>query len=251
MQAAIASHLQWGRAHDRQFFCWLVDPDKFSEERLLTQLGYINQEGVDFIFVGGSLMMADALDTCVATIKRHTDIPVILFPGSVNQVNQRADGLLLLSLISGRNPDLLIGRHVEMAPILKQSNLEILSTGYMLVDAGQRTTAAYMSNTFPIPYQKTDIAVSTAMAGEMLGLNYLYLDAGSGASWPVHPDMIRGVKANTDVPLIVGGGMRSAADVLQAYEAGADMVVVGNAIEDNPALLQKAAAARSAANGQS
>lgn len=249
MLASVVASLQRGKAQNQRFFCWLVDPDKFSEESLLTQLRYIKEGGVDFIFVGGSLLMADALDGCIATIKEYTDIPVILFPGSVNQVNQRADGLLLLSLISGRNPDLLIGRHVEMAPILKQSDLEILSTGYILVDAGQRTTAAYMSNTFPIPYHKTDIAISTAMAGEMLGLNYLYLDGGSGASWPIHPDMIRGVKANTDIPLIVGGGMRSADDIHQAYQAGADVVVVGNAIEDNPALLQEIAAARSAANG--
>lgn len=245
MQATIASLIQQGKSNNQRYFCWLVDPDKFSEEHLLTQLRYINEGGVDFIFVGGSLMMADALDSCLALLKAHTNIPVILFPGSIHQVNNRADGLLLLSLISGRNPDLLIGRHVEMAPVLKQSTLELLATGYMLIDTGQQTTAAYMSNTSPIPYHKNDIAISTAMAGEMLGLDYLYLDGGSGASFPIAPEMIEGVRQHTSLPMIVGGGLRTADEVRMAYQAGADMVVVGNAIEDNPDLLPAIAAERS------
>ncbi len=238
--------------HHPPYFCWLVDPDKFDSETLVAQLQYIQAHGgVDGILVGGSLMMANQLDACLATLKSHTRLPVILFPGSSHQINDRADGLLLLSLISGRNPDLLIGRHVEMAPTLKQSRLAILATGYMLVDTGSTTTAAYMSNTQPIPNHKTDIAISTAMAGEMLGLKQLYLDGGSGASRPLSDEMVAGIRNYTHLPLIVGGGLRTPSQVRQMTKAGADVVVVGNAIEDNPELLPELAAehASAKANG--
>jgi len=243
MNDSLKTSLQQGMAEGRRFFTWLIDPDKYSHDGLMDSLKQVNKAQVDFIFVGGSLLMADQLDDCLALIKSRTDIPVILFPGNTLQFNEKADGILFLSLISGRNPDLLIGRHVEIAPILKQSSLEVLPTGYMLVDTGRTTTAAYISQTFPIPYHKAEIAVSTAMAGTMLGLQYIYLDGGSGAQHPVSPEMIEQVSRNVDVPVIVGGGLRDLTAVKQAYEAGADMVVVGNAIEEDQELLQALAKA--------
>lgn len=237
MEDPIKTTLHQGRAEGRKFFTWLIDPDKYTKDGLMDSLSQVNKGGVDYIFVGGSLMMADHLDECLRLIKSQTEIPVILFPGNSLQVNDKADGLLFLSLISGRNPDLLIGRHVETAPILKQTSLEVLPTGYMLIDTGQPTTASYISNTFPIPYHKNDIAVSTALAGEMLGLQYIYLDGGSGAQNPVNPHMIESVCENVDLPVIVGGGIRDEKALKEAYEAGADMVVVGNAIEEDEDLL--------------
>jgi phosphoglycerol geranylgeranyltransferase len=243
MGATLTSFFERQGKHQGSYFCWLVDPDKYDQVTLENQLKYIQEHGgIDGIFVGGSLMMADQLDQCLATLKAHTTLPVILFPGSSHQINDRADALLLLSLISGRNPDLLIGRHVEMAPTLKQSQMTMLATGYMLVDTGCTTTAAYMSNTQPIPYNKTDIAISTAMAGEMLGLQHIYLDGGSGATSPLSSEMIAGVRNHISVPLIVGGGIRTPDEVRKASKAGADVVVVGNAIEENPDLLPEIAA---------
>lgn len=239
MKTPILSRIQEGSAEGKRFFAWLIDPDKYSHNGLMDNLEEANKGGVDVIFVGGSLMMADQLDDCLKLIKGQTNIPVLLFPGNSMQINENADGLLFLSLISGRNPDLLIGRHVETAPILKSSSLEILPTGYMLVNTGSATTASYISHTIPIPYHKDDIALSTAMAGEMLGLQLIYLDGGSGAKQPVSPSMIRKVKEHIQVPLVVGGGIRDPESVQQAYEAGADVVVVGNAIENNHHLLPK------------
>lgn len=242
MQYNIVNKIYQGKAEGKKFFTWLIDPDKYTNDGLMDSLSDINDGEIDFIFVGGSLMMADQLDDCLALIKSQTDIPVILFPGNSLQINEKADGLLFLSLISGRNPDLLIGRHVETAPILKQSYLEVLPTGYMLIDTGQATTASYISNTSPIPYQKDDIALSTALAGEMLGLQFIYLDGGSGAHSPINPSMINRVADNVNIPVIVGGGISDVKSVDQAYEAGADMVVVGNAIEHDKELLNQIAA---------
>jgi putative glycerol-1-phosphate prenyltransferase len=166
---------------------------------------------------------------------------VVLFPGDNLQINSHADAILFLSLISGRNPDLLIGKHVISAPILKDSGIEVVSTGYMLIDGGTPTSVSYMSNTTPIPANKRDIAVCTAMAGEMLGLKLIFMDAGSGALNPVGENMISAVKKSIDIPLIVGGGIRSAEKAKAAFEAGADVVVVGNAIESNKDLIREIA----------
>jgi len=212
-------------------FAVLVDPDNYEEERLAGLVNKATESKVDMILVGGSLLADDHLDVSLSLIKRYTDIPVILFPGSIMQINGKADGLLLLSLISGRNPDLLIGKHVIAAPYLKKSKLEILPTGYMLIESGPITTAQYVSNTIPIPRSKDDIAVCTAVAGEMLGLKLIYMDAGSGAEKPVPETMIRSVRQNISVPLIVGGGIRTPEQAMSAAKAGADVIVVGNAIE--------------------
>ena len=198
---------------------------------------------VDFFFLGGSLVVNNQLDAIIESIKAQTSIPVVLFPGSSRQLSYKADALLFLSLISGRNPDLLIGKHVESAPFLKISPLEIISTGYILVDGGVPTSVSYMSNTFPIPADKNSIAVCTAMAGEMLGMKLIYMDAGSGAMNPINTTMVQDVATAIDIPLIVGGGIRSPQKALELTKAGADVIVIGNAIEKDLSLLSEVAAA--------
>jgi phosphoglycerol geranylgeranyltransferase len=223
-------------------FAVLIDPDKIEHlEQLQVLLDASKAANVDFILIGGSLIVNDYLDTIIQHIKTHTQTPVILFPGSSRQLSYRADAILFLSLISGRNPDLLIGKHVETAPFLKRSPLEILPTGYMLIDGGVPTSVSYMSNTNPIPANKSDIAVCTAIAGELLGLRLIYMDAGSGAANPISPAMIRAVSQNIEIPLIIGGGIRTPEQAALAVEAGADVVVVGNALEKNPALIPEIA----------
>jgi putative glycerol-1-phosphate prenyltransferase len=223
----------------RKSFAVLIDPDKYDSNGISKVINSARKSSVDFILVGGSLLTFDRLDLTVKTIKEQTDLPVILFPGSVMQINEKADAILLLSLISGRNPDLLIGKHVIAAPYLKNSGLEILPTGYMLIESGPLTTAQYISNTIPIPRQKDDIAVCTAMAGEMLGLRLIYMDAGSGAESPVPASMIKSVKENISIPLIVGGGICTPEQALASCKAGADVIVVGNAIEKDVSCLKE------------
>ncbi len=216
----------------------LVDPDKIADaEQLGPLLRLATENCVDYFFVGGSLVTTTNLAAVVKTIKENSSIPVILFPGSALQINPSADAILFLSLISGRNPDLLIGQHVVAAPILKSNNLEILPTGYILVNSGKTTSVAYISNTTPIPEDKYSLAACTAMAGEMLGLKIIYLDAGSGAEREVNRKMIHAVRKSVDVPLIVGGGINTPAKAIQALEAGADLIVIGNALEKTPNLL--------------
>lgn len=217
----------------------LIDPDKYSSKSLAALVSNAQKSGVAYFFVGGSLLTHNHSDVIIKIIKDHCSIPVILFPGDVLQVNENADAILLLSLISGRNADLLIGRQVVAAPFLKKSKLEILPTGYMLIESGKLTTALYISNTVPIPRDKDEIAVSTALAGEQLGLKLIYLDAGSGAENPVTFSMIAAVKSNISVPLIVGGGIRTILQARASLEAGADVIVVGNAIENKNAMLEK------------
>ncbi len=227
----------------RKGFAVLVDPDGYDEKKLAALAERSEECKVDLILVGGSLLTHDHLDSCISLLKQRSGIPVILFPGSILQINGKADALLLLSLISGRNPEMLIGKHVIAAPYLRSSDLELLPTGYMLIESGPITTAQYVSNSMPIPRTKDDIAVCTAMAGEMLGLKLIYMDAGSGAENAVPAAMIRQVKASINIPLIVGGGIRTPGQAAETAAAGADIVVVGNAIEKNPALIREIAEA--------
>ena len=219
----------------------LLDPDKVETTAFNHFLYNCVENRVDFFFVGGSLITNNIMAEMIELIHSQTNIPVIIFPGNSLHIEPSADGILLLSLISGRNPDYLIGQHVIAAPILKQSGLEILSTGYILVDSGRQTTVSYISNTTPVPHDKPDIAACTAIAGELLGLKLIYLDGGSGAMYPVSPKMIRRVRENIDAPLIVGGGINSAEKAHDALEAGADIIVIGNAFEKNPTLLPEIA----------
>lgn len=224
-------------------FAVLIDPDKVNPEELERTIDLAQQAKVDLFFIGGSLIMNDQLDYCVKRIKAQCDIPVLLFPGNTYQIHPGADGILLLSLISGRNAELLIGKHVLAAPYLHKSRLEILPTGYMLIDGGTLTSVGYMSNTTPIPHHKDDIAVATALAGEMLGLKLIYMDAGSGAKKTISTSMINAVAKAIQVPLIVGGGIRTPQKAINMVHAGADIIVVGNAIEKDPSLIMEMAAA--------
>ena len=220
----------------KKFAC-LIDPDKYSLRSIERVAKLAGDAGVNFIFYGGSLVLEDNHKKFISILKRHCPAPVILFPGNLLQINDEADGLLLLSLISGRNPEMLIGRHVIAAPFLKASHLEILPTGYMLIESGYPTAVSYMSNTQPIPADKDELAICTAIAGEMLGLQLIYMDAGSGAENPVRLQMITKVKHNISVPLILGGGIRTPGYAKKASQAGADLIVVGNAIEKEPELI--------------
>lgn len=229
-------------------FAVLVDPDKVGPGQISELCTLADESGVDYLFVGGSLVVTNHLDEVVTHIKKETDIPVILFPGSPSQVSRFADALLYLSLISGRNPELLIGQHVISAPIVKQSGLEIMSTGYMVVDGGAPTTVSYISNAAPIPHDKNEIAVCTAMAGEMLGMKLIYMDAGSGARRPIHEGMIAAVAQQISIPLVVGGGITDPEKAYINCRAGADIIVVGNAIEKDLGLLKEMSSAIKLAN---
>ena len=215
----------------------LIDPDKMRMGKLDQIIDLSARCHVDYFFIGGSLLVNSQLDQCLQTIRERTHIPMVLFPGSSYQLSNKADALLFLSLVSGRNPDLLIGQHVIAAPYIKLSSLEVLPTGYMLIDGGVGTTVMYMSNTSPIPANKSDIAVCTALAAEMLGLKLLFMDAGSGATRPISAEMIAAVRGAVSIPIIVGGGIRSAEKVEENLKAGADVIVMGNAFEHDPSLL--------------
>jgi len=229
-------------------FAVLIDPDKVRLDNMQQVIDQAREAEVDYFLIGGSLVVNNMLDHCLESIKKKCDIPMILFPGNSFQLSYKADGLLFLSLISGRNAELLIGKHVITAPYLRVSPLEILSTGYMLIDGGVSTTVSYMSNTQPIPANKPDVAMCTALAGQMLGLKMMYMDAGSGAANPISTDMIENVSGAIDIPLIVGGGIRTPQKAFENVQAGADVVVVGNALEKDPSLLKDISQAIHSAN---
>lgn len=227
----------------RKKFVVLIDPDKVRLNNIDHIINIAHKSKVDYFFIGGSLVVNNMLDQCLEKIKAACDIPMILFPGSSMQLSYRADAILFMSLISGRNAELLIGKQVQTAPYIKMSPLEYLATGYMLVDGGVPTTVSYISNTYPIPNNKVDIAIATAMAGEMLGLKLIYMDAGSGAKIPITTEMISGVSGVIDIPLIIGGGIRDAQKAYENVNAGADILVVGDAIEKDPSLIVDLSAA--------
>ncbi len=237
MQTSIYSTITTLARHKQKQLAVLIDPDRTNPSQLETLITLINLNRVDFVLVGGSLITGTYLDECICTLKKNTIVPVILFPGSAMQLSGDADGVLFLSLISGRNPEFLIGNHVLAAPAIKNLGIEVIPTGYLLIESGKLTSVVYMSNTTPIPSDKADIAVCTAMAGEMLGLKLIYMEAGSGAARPISEEMIMLVKRHISVPLMVGGGIRCAQTARKAWQAGADVVVVGNALEDNPEFL--------------
>ncbi len=237
MNITLIDALLHKKAANKKQIAVLIDPDKANESSLeiLNKLSITS--GIDYFFVGGSLLTADNTKKTVAFLKENSSIPVVLFPGSVTQIEPTADAILFLSLISGRNPEFLIGAHVIAAPMIKASGLEAIPTGYMIIESGRPTTVSYISNSFPIPHHKPDIAACTAMAGELLGLKLIYLDAGSGAEMPVSNDMIAAVRKSVSIPIIVGGGIRSSEGIRAAFEAGADVVVIGNILEEKPELI--------------
>ena len=221
----------------------LIDPDKVNGESLDNILATAAENRVDYILAGGSLTF-NRIEVLIDYIKKRCTITVILFPGNLLQLSCEADAILLLSLISGRNPELLIGNHVLAAPYLRDARHKLISTGYILINCGSRTSVEYMSQTESIPADKPDIVIATALAGEMLGLKMIYLEGGSGAITPVPAEIIRAVRENITIPVVVGGGLRTPKQILEAYLAGADLVVLGNGVEDNPGLIREACQTR-------
>lgn len=229
--------LEEKRKNKQRLFAILADPDDCDEEfiEIITR----NQKCFDLLLFGGSIILENDSLKKLSHLRSVIRKPIVLFPGDPTQINEVADAMLLLSLISGRNPDLLIGRHVEAAPQLLRTKLEIIPTGYVLIDGGKGTSVSYMSNTLPIPRDKSGIAAATAAAGQMLGLRTIYLEAGSGAVYSVPSEMVTAVRKVTNVPLIVGGGIRSKETAKELYDAGADMIVIGNGARNNPSLIEQ------------
>ena len=247
---AILTHLRELKAQRKSGFAVLADPDKIAPADMQYLARLCNDADVSYLLVGGSLLMSHQMELCIQRFKAESDIPVILFPGSPAQVTPYADALLYLSLISGRNADLLIGQHVASAPQVRASGLEIIATGYMIIDGGRQTTVSYMSNSMPIPADKPDIALCTAWAGELQGKHIIYMDAGSGARIPVSAEMISLVSSHIDIPLIVGGGILTPEKVHESCIAGANLVIVGNAIERDPLLIHDMAQAANEATNK-
>jgi phosphoglycerol geranylgeranyltransferase len=223
--ASIMKQVEKGR---RQYWI-LLDPDDFSPSKA----GRVARQaestgGVDAVLIGGSLLQTGSFEAFVNAVKRNVSIPVMLFPGDATQLSRRADALLYLSLISGRNPVNLIGEHVKAAPVIRRLGIEPIATAYMLIESGAVTSVEFMSNTRPLPRAKPDIAAAHALAAQYMGMKMVYLEAGSGALQPVPSDMIRKVKSWIDIPLIVGGGIRDAETAKSILEAGADIIVTGN-----------------------
>ena len=239
MKLTIYNLLAEKKKQGKKSFAVLIDPDKVNTLILDELIELSITAKVDYLLAGGSLVLSNDSDKCVQYIKKNCDIPLLLFPGSPFQVSKYADALLYLSLISGRNPELLIGQHVLSATHVKQSGLEIIPTGYMVIDGGAPTAVSYISNAAPIPADKNDIAMCTAMAGEMLGLKSIYMDAGSGAKRPITESMIKIVSDNISVPLVVGGGILHPEKAYLNCKAGADVIVVGNAIEKDASLIKE------------
>ena len=224
-------------------FIILIDPDRKNDKKLETLVENANRSDVDAIFVGGSLMMDGGCHDRVARIKDVAKIPVIFFPGGVGQINEDYDAMLFMSVISGRNPHYLIGEQVIAAPIVKDLALEAIPTGYMLLDGGSATTVEFMSGSLPIPLDRPDIAVAHALAGQYLGMKLLYLEAGSGAKYPVPIEIIKQVASETNVSLIVGGGIRTPKAAAERVKAGASFIVAGTAIEKSSELMAEFSAA--------
>ncbi len=210
----------------------LIDPDKISQDKLASFVKHCEKSGVDGLLLGGSLMMSNHFEDFIEKVKKNCSIPTIIFPGGVNQVSSKADAILYLSVVSGRNPEHLIGKHVLAAPFIKQAGIEPISTGYILVESGTTTTVQYVSGTQPIPRNKPEIAAATALAAEYLGMKLIYLEAGSGAHQTIPNEMIKAVSNYCSAPLIVGGGIRSAAEAGEKVRYGAKIIVTGNYFEN-------------------
>ncbi len=216
----------------------LIDPDKVSNETaLLLLLKKIHFSGVDYIFVGGSTVSKEAFELTITTLKNNTSLPIVLFPGSHEQISEKADALLYLSLISGRNPEYLIGQHVASAQRIYNSSLEVIPTAYLLIDGGTKSAVAYVSQTTPIPREQHSIAVNTALAGILQGKKVVFFDAGSGAEKPIPQELIQALRKQANIPIIVGGGICSISTIEAYVNSGANLIVIGNKIEEDPDFL--------------
>lgn len=221
------------KANNRKLLAILLDPDKIILERLEVLIEKINQSPATHLFIGGSHVQNNILDDLIITLKQKISLPIVLFPGNPTQISDKADGILFLSLLSGRNPDYLIEHQVNAAPILKKTTLEIISTGYILIESGSETAVSRVSKTKPLDRDNSDYVLQTAQAGEMLGHKLIYLEAGSGAKQAVPLEMIKKVSENIEIPLIVGGGIIDLQGIQKAYTSGADLVVIGTAFEND------------------
>ncbi|MBT8245614.1 geranylgeranylglyceryl/heptaprenylglyceryl phosphate synthase [Winogradskyella sp.] len=219
--------------NNKKLLAVLIDPDKMELEKVFSFIEKGNQSIATHIFVGASEVEISDTERVILEIKKHTNLPIVLFPGDVTQITDKADGILFLSLISGRNSEYLIGKHVEAVSKLYKTELEIIPTGYVLVESGKQTAVERVSETKPLSHNNIEAIVDTAKAGEILGMRLIYLEAGSGASHPVNTKIISEVKKRLNIPLIVGGGIRSKQQLQNAYNSGVDMVVIDTAFEEN------------------
>lgn len=226
------------KAKQHKLLAILLDPDKLEVDSIKTLVSKINTSPATHIFVGGSIVANHQTEIIVKEIKKHTTLPLILFPGDSNQITNAADGILFLSLLSGRNPEFLIDQHVKAAPLLQKSNLEVIPTGYILINGGVETAVQNVSNTKPIERDNTELALHTALAGQYSGKQLIYLEAGSGAKLAVTTEMVSEVSKLLHIPLIVGGGIRTNSQIQDVYKAGADIVVIGTAFEENDSFLE-------------
>jgi putative glycerol-1-phosphate prenyltransferase len=238
MSKNILGHIKKCKQTGQKLLAILLDPDKLTVQNLPLIIKKINSNTVDFIFVGGSSVENGKTDTIVKGINKLTSIPIILFPGDFSQISNDADALLFLSLISGRNPEYLIGQQVKAVKKLKETSLEIISTGYILIDGGVKTSVQKISETTPISQSNIEDITMTAMAGELMGKQLIYLEAGSGAAVPADANIIKNVSESISIPLIVGGGIRSKKQLENAYNNGADIVVIGTAFEMDNNILE-------------
>lgn len=236
MRKEIYRNILLKREQNQKMLAVLVDPDKCKGREVISLISILKFNTPDFVFVGGSHINS-SFDSLIGMFKEEIDTDFVLFPGSASQFSDKVDAMLYLSLLSGRNPEYLIGQHVNSALAIKQSQVEVIPTSYILIDGGSFSSVEYMSNTRSIPRDKTSITVSTAIAGKLLGMHLIYLEAGSGAKYTVPAEMIEAVHADVSLPLIVGGGIRNTKSMIDAFDAGADIVVVGNVFESNPQLI--------------
>ena len=227
----ILDGIREARASGKKLLAVLIDPDKFDAS---TAPDFFRSlpSATTHIFVGGSTVEKGLTEAAVKAIRTETDLPLVLFPGDASQIAANADGILFLSLISGRNPEYLIGQQVKSVPQLKLSGLEIIPTGYLLIDGGKETAVQRVTQTLPLPQQELELIVSTSLAGEYSGKQLVYLEAGSGAAYPISREVISAVKAAISIPLIVGGGIRTPEQLQAAFDSGADMVVMGTVFEN-------------------
>lgn len=235
----IYNHILQAKNDGNKLLAVLIDPDKFRLKNALQFIDKVNESIITHIFVGGSEVGQNVTQQLVEVIKMLTDLPIVLFPGDVTQISKDADAILFLSLLSGRNPDYLIDKQVQAVPLLEKTQLEVISTGYILIESGKTTAVQRVTNTLPLNRTDVDAIINTAKAGELLGKKLIYLEAGSGATYEVPVEVISSVKNKIDIPLIVGGGIRTKKQIENAFIAGADLVVIGTAFEEDQQFFEQ------------